>query len=37
MAAFERHAELPHTVRFVDSVEPLLDHSFNVTLADQLW
>ena len=37
MAAFERHAELPHTVRFVVSVEPLLDHSFNVTLAEQLW
>ena len=23
MAAFERHAELPHTVRFVESVESL--------------
>lgn len=37
MAAFERHAELPHTVRFVASVEPLLDHPFKVTLAEQLW
>jgi quinol monooxygenase YgiN len=37
LAAFERHAELPHTVRFVQSVEPLLDHPFKVTLAEQLW
>ena len=26
-AAFEKHALLPHTVRFVERVEPLLDHS----------
>ena len=37
MAAFERHAELPHTVRFVEAVEPLLDHPFKVTLAEQIW
>jgi quinol monooxygenase YgiN len=37
MAAFERHAELAHTARFVTSVGPLLDHSFNVTLSEQLW
>ena len=37
MAAFEHHAELPHTVRFVDAVEPLLDHPFKVTLSEQLW
>jgi quinol monooxygenase YgiN len=37
MAAFERHAELPDTVRFVETVEPLLDHPFKVTLAEQLW
>jgi quinol monooxygenase YgiN len=37
MAAFERHAALPHTVRFVEAVEPLLDHPFKVTLAEQLW
>jgi quinol monooxygenase YgiN len=37
MAAFERHAELPHTVRFVENVEPLLDHPFRVTLAEQIW
>ena len=37
MAAFERHAELPHTVRFVEVVEPLLNHSFRVTLSELLW
>jgi quinol monooxygenase YgiN len=37
MAAFERHAELPHTTRFVDAVLPLLDHPFTVTLAQRLW
>lgn len=25
-AAFDRHAELPHTLRFVDEVTPLIDH-----------
>ena len=37
MAAFERHSDLHHTVRFVETVEPLLDHPFKVTLAEQLW
>ena len=37
MAAFERHAELPHTVRFVAVVEPLLDHPFRVSLSERLW
>jgi quinol monooxygenase YgiN len=37
LEAFERHAELPHTVRFVETVEPLLDHPFKVILAEQLW
>jgi quinol monooxygenase YgiN len=37
LEAFERHAELPHTVRFVETVEPLLDHPFKVMLAEQLW
>jgi quinol monooxygenase YgiN len=30
-AAFERHAELPHTVRFLARVEPLIDHALDVT------
>jgi quinol monooxygenase YgiN len=25
-AAFDVHAKLPHTVRFIERVEPLLDH-----------
>jgi len=37
MAAFEHHAELPHTVRFLNAVEPLLDHPFKATLSEQLW
>ena len=28
--AFELHAELPHTVRFIETVEPLLDHELKV-------
>ena len=37
MAAFAHHAKLPHTVRFLESVEPLLDHPFKVTLSERLW
>jgi quinol monooxygenase YgiN len=35
-AAFELHAGLTHTVRFVETVEPLLDHPFHATLAAPL-
>jgi quinol monooxygenase YgiN len=35
-AAFEIHAGLPHTVRFVERVEPLIDHPFDVTRAEQI-
>lgn len=35
-AAFERHAALPHTVRFIERVEPLLDHALDVARTDQL-
>jgi quinol monooxygenase YgiN len=37
MAAFDRHAQLPHTVRFIETAEPLLDHPFKATLAERLW
>jgi len=37
LEAFERDAELPHTVRFLETVEPLLDHPFKITRAEQLW
>ncbi len=30
-AAFQRHAELPHTVRFLERVEALLDQPRDVT------
>ncbi len=30
-AAFEIHAELPHTVRFVERVQQLIDHPLDVT------
>jgi quinol monooxygenase YgiN len=29
-AAFELHAELPHTVRFIETVEGLIDHPLDV-------
>lgn len=29
-AAFEVHAELPHTVRFIERMEPLIDHELKV-------
>jgi len=35
-AAFEIHAGLPQTVRFVERVEPLIDHPFDVTRAEQI-
>ena len=31
LASFERHAKLPHTLRMVERVEPLLDHPLEVT------
>ncbi|TMQ50962.1 MAG: antibiotic biosynthesis monooxygenase [Candidatus Eisenbacteria bacterium] len=35
-AAFELHAGLPHTVRMVSRVEPLIDHPFEATRAEQI-
>jgi quinol monooxygenase YgiN len=34
--AFEHHAGLPHTRRFVERVEPLIDHPLDVTRAAPL-
>lgn len=34
--AFENHASLPHTVRFLERVEPLIDHPLDVTRAEIL-
>jgi quinol monooxygenase YgiN len=30
-AAFDAHGELPHTLRFVERVEPLIDHALDIT------
>ena len=35
-AAFESHAGLPHTVRFLEGVQPLIDHPLDVTRAGQI-
>jgi quinol monooxygenase YgiN len=35
-AAFERHAELPHIVRFLERVQPLIDHPLDVTRTHQI-
>jgi quinol monooxygenase YgiN len=32
-AAFDHHASLPHTVRFVERVQTLIDHPLEVTRA----
>lgn len=37
IAAFEQHAELAHTVRFLSAIAPLLDHPFKATVSEQLW
>jgi quinol monooxygenase YgiN len=34
-AAFERHAERPHTVTFLSRVKPLIDHSFDISRTEQ--
>lgn len=34
-AAFEAHAELPHTRRFMVRVEPLLDHPLDVSRTER--
>jgi quinol monooxygenase YgiN len=35
-AAFDHHAGLPHTVRFVERVKLLIDHPLDVTRARQI-
>jgi quinol monooxygenase YgiN len=34
--AFEIHAALPHTVRFIERVEPLIDHPLDVARTELL-
>jgi quinol monooxygenase YgiN len=33
---FENHARLPHTVRFIERVAPLIDHPLDVTRAEMI-
>ena len=33
---FERHAELPHTVRFLEEIEPLIDNAFDIFRTEQI-
>jgi quinol monooxygenase YgiN len=35
-AAFTIHAEMPHTKRFLETVEPLLDHALKVERLGQI-
>ena len=35
-AAFDHHAGLPHTVRFVERVEALMDHPLDVARTEQI-
>jgi quinol monooxygenase YgiN len=35
-AAFDNHAVLPHTVRFLARVQPLIDHPLDVTRSRQI-
>jgi quinol monooxygenase YgiN len=35
-AAFEHHAGLPHTIRFLERVEPLIDHPLDVTRTERI-
>jgi quinol monooxygenase YgiN len=34
--SFERHAELPHTVRFLERVQPLIDHPLDVSRTERI-
>ena len=35
-AAFERHAGLPHTVRFLERVQPLIDHPLDINRVQKI-
>jgi len=35
-AAFDHHAGLPHTVRFLGRMDPLIDHARDVTRAEMI-
>jgi len=35
-AAFNRHADLPHTVTFISTVEKLIDHPLDITRSHRI-
>jgi quinol monooxygenase YgiN len=35
-AAFDQHATLPHTLRFIEAVEPLIDHEVEAQRCEKL-
>jgi quinol monooxygenase YgiN len=35
-AAFDHHAGRPHTVRFIERVQALIDHPLDITRAEQI-
>ena len=35
-APIARHASLPHTLRFLDRVEPLIDHAHDIVRSEQI-
>ena len=35
-ASFDHHSGLPHTVRFIKCVEPLIDHALDVTRTERI-
>lgn len=35
-AAFDVHAGLPHTVRFIERVQPLIDHPLDIARTEQI-
>lgn len=35
-AAFDLHADLPHTIRFLERVEPLIDHPLDIVRTERV-
>ncbi|HXX13963.1 MAG TPA: putative quinol monooxygenase [Candidatus Eremiobacteraceae bacterium] len=35
-SAFDEHARMPHTVRFIEGAQALIDHDFGVTRAERI-
>jgi quinol monooxygenase YgiN len=35
-AAFDKHAAMPHTARFIERIEPLIDHPLDVNRTERI-